>query len=155
MRQSERGATLVEAAVVLPLLLLLVFGLVEFGRYIALTSTVTNASREAVRYAVATGPGGGGVPQYADCDGIRDAARQFGVLAHPTDAQITLEYDHGPGTAMFETCAGTSADPDAFVDGDRIRATVTIPFQTVVPLIDGFLGPTDISIATTRTINKG
>lgn len=155
MRRRERGATLVETAMVFPILLVLIFGLVEFGRYITLTSTVTNASREATRYAAGTGPGLASVPRYADCDGMRDGAQEFGVIGEPTDGQIVLEYDEGPGTAVFLTCSGASVDPAAIESGDRIISTVTVPYQTIVPLIGSFLGPTNVSARTIRTINKG
>ena len=151
----DRGASLVETALVLPMILLLMFALVEFGRYITVTSTVTNASREAARHATATGPGSGPGPRYADCDGMRDAAQEFGVLGTPEDGQITLQYDNGPGTSVFLTCSGVSVDPSDITDGDRIIATVAVPFQVITPLINQFLAPTTISVQTIRTINKG
>ncbi len=46
---DEEGTAAVELAVILPLLVMLVFGIIEFGRYYNATITVTHASREAVR----------------------------------------------------------------------------------------------------------
>ena len=155
MRTADRGATLVEFAVAVPLLLLLIFGMFELGRFVTITSTVTNASREAARYGTATGSGTGSGPRYADCDGMRDAAQEFGVLGAPTDEQVTLAYDEGPGTSVFLSCAASSVDPSLLDSGDRIISTVAIPFQTNIPLIRDFLGPTTISVQTIRTINKG
>ncbi len=48
-RPRERGATLVESALVLPILVLLVFGVVEFGRAYNAQVTLTHAAREGVR----------------------------------------------------------------------------------------------------------
>ncbi len=45
----ERGAALVEMALILPLLAMLVFGLVEFGRGYNAQITLTHAAREGVR----------------------------------------------------------------------------------------------------------
>ena len=45
----ERGAALVEMALILPLLAMLVFGLVEFGRGYNAQVTLTHAAREGVR----------------------------------------------------------------------------------------------------------
>ncbi len=146
---------MVETALVVPLLLLLMFGMFEFGRFIVMTSTVTNASREAARYATTTGTGSGAEPRYADCDGMRDAAQEFGVLGEPTDGQILLQYDEGPTTSVFLICAGTSIDPSLIETGDRIISTITVPYQPIIPLIETFLGPTNITRTTTRTIHKG
>lgn len=155
MMGSERGATLIETALVIPVLFFLLFGMVEFGRYVTFTSTVTNASREAARYASATGIGSGTEPRYADCDGMKDAAQQFGVIGGPNDGEILLEYDQGPGTAVFLTCSGSSVDPASIQTGDRILVTVSVPYQPIAPLIDKFMGPTTVTVETNRTINKG
>jgi len=150
----DKGAAIIEAAIAIPMVLLLTFGLVEFGRFVITGSTVANASREAARFATASGDGPSAVPSYADCDGIRGAARQYGVVGRPSDAQITLEYDSGPGTAVFETCGGQTVAPDLITDSDRIVVTVSVPFRTAVPLINEFIEPTTISSRTTRTISK-
>ena len=47
--RRERGAAAVEMAIVLPLLLLVVGGLVDFGRAYYLNSVITNAAREGAR----------------------------------------------------------------------------------------------------------
>ena len=155
MRTADSGASLVETAVAIPLVLLVMFGTFEFGRYVTTNSSVTNASREAARYGTSTDAGTGSDPRYADCAGMRDAAQEFGVLGAPTDGQITLAYDEGPGTSVFLTCAGSSVDSSLIDTGDRIISTVSIPFQSNIPLIRNFLGPTTISVQTIRTIYKG
>ncbi|HEX6966778.1 MAG TPA: TadE/TadG family type IV pilus assembly protein [Gemmatimonadaceae bacterium] len=50
---SERGAAMVEFAIVLPLLLLLVFGIIDFGRALYTLNNLTSAVREGGRYAAA------------------------------------------------------------------------------------------------------
>lgn len=52
--KSERGATAVEFAIILPLLLMLVFGITEFGRAYQARLTVTHAAREGVRVLAVT-----------------------------------------------------------------------------------------------------
>jgi Flp pilus assembly protein TadG len=49
--RSERGAELIEFAMTLPLLLLLVLGIIEFGFLFQEYEVVTNASREGARIA--------------------------------------------------------------------------------------------------------
>lgn len=50
--QDEQGQSLVELAVVLPVLLLILFGIIEFGRVFGAYLTLTSASREAARAGV-------------------------------------------------------------------------------------------------------
>lgn len=51
--RHQRGVAVVEAAIVLPVLLLVVMGIIDLGRALATKQEVTHATREAVRvYAV-------------------------------------------------------------------------------------------------------
>ncbi len=50
--RKRRGATLVEFAVVLPLLLAILMGIIEFGWVFMVRQTLTNAAREGCRTAV-------------------------------------------------------------------------------------------------------
>ena len=49
----RRAAASVEAALVLPIVILFLFGILEYGRYVMTLQVMTNASREGVRYALA------------------------------------------------------------------------------------------------------
>ena len=50
--KSERGAALLEAAITLPMLLLVAVGIFEFGRAYQTWQILTNAAREGARIAV-------------------------------------------------------------------------------------------------------
>ena len=50
-RRRSGGQSLVEFALVLPIFVLLLFGLVDMGRYVYLNSTLSQAAREAARVA--------------------------------------------------------------------------------------------------------
>ena len=52
--RGERGAAMVEAALILPILLLIIFGIIDFSRAYNAKQTLTHASREAVRVYVVT-----------------------------------------------------------------------------------------------------
>jgi Flp pilus assembly protein TadG len=58
-RQWQRGAAAVELALVMVPLLLLVFGVAEFGRAIYQYNTLAKATRDAARYLSAQAPGEG------------------------------------------------------------------------------------------------
>ena len=54
-KTNVKGAAVVELAVVLPLLLTIVFGIIEFGWVFMVRDTLVNASREGCRVAVLQG----------------------------------------------------------------------------------------------------
>ena len=52
--RNQKGQALVETALILPILLLLIMGLFEFGRIMYIKNTLNNAARAGVRTAVVT-----------------------------------------------------------------------------------------------------
>lgn len=82
-RRTQKGGTLLEAAITLMLFFTLIFGVLEFGRAYNLYQTITNAAREGARYSVAPFPGTNNLPteaqvqarvqQYLDSVGARGA----------------------------------------------------------------------------------
>ena len=52
MNNSEKGASAVEFALVLPLLLALLFGTIEFGLLMYDKAMLTNACREGARFGI-------------------------------------------------------------------------------------------------------
>lgn len=79
-RGADSGAAAVEFAIMLPLLLLLVFGIIDFGRALNAQVTITQAAREGARLtalnqpnvtartqAAATGLSGVGVTIVSSC----------------------------------------------------------------------------------------
>ncbi len=48
----RRGAAAVEAAMVLPIVLLFLMGILEYGRYVMTLQVLTNAAREGAHYAL-------------------------------------------------------------------------------------------------------
>lgn len=51
LTRKEKGAVAVEMAIVLPLLLLILLGIIEFGRVFNVQVSLTQAAREGARYA--------------------------------------------------------------------------------------------------------
>lgn len=51
-RRWQRGGTLLEAALVIPLLFMFLFAIIEFGRVYNMYQTITNAAREGARFGV-------------------------------------------------------------------------------------------------------
>jgi Flp pilus assembly protein TadG len=53
--KREEGAAAVEFAILLPLLMLILFGIIEFGLVLYNQEVITNASREGARYGIVIG----------------------------------------------------------------------------------------------------
>ena len=146
----EKAQTMIEFALVFPVLLLLLYGIIEFGRLLFIYTSVTTSSREAARYGSAVG-NTGGIPRYLDCAGILGAGRRSAILT-PLDAgNITISYDHGPSVPWYPssiTCA--TASNEKFVLGDRIVVDVSVQYTPLMPLVNFASFP--ISSTTARTI---
>lgn len=154
--QKSKAQAMVEFAIVLPVLLALLYGILEVGRYIFLYSTVVNASRQAVRWGSASGAGNGtgnaNEKRYQDCDGIRAVAQKGGFLG--TFDTITLKYDSGPGTTATAYCAAGATTDGSFAPTDntkRITVTVSEPFTPIVPKLVPF-APTIVSATSSRSV---
>lgn len=128
--KRENAQGMVEFALILPVLLLIVLGLIETGRLIFIYSTVTNAAREAARYGSATGNSDNGIPRFMDCAEIINAAVRVGFANSIQPGDVTITYDNGPGTASLGGCPPDNA---AIQTGSRILAEVESPFDTVIP----------------------
>lgn len=126
---------MVEFALILPLMLLLISGIVEFGRMLSIYNSVSNAAREAARYGSVVGdPGNGASYYFLDCTGMRDSAKRASAFAVLTDPDITIVYDHGSGSS-FGTCAqGTQPSP-SIANADRVVVTVTATYAPILPLL--------------------
>ena len=79
VRDTDRGAAAVEFALLLPLLLLLVFGIIDFGRALNAQITLTQAAREGARLAALGQPNVVG----------RTQAAATGLSLPPGDVKVT------------------------------------------------------------------
>ena len=148
---------MVEFALILPLLLLVVFGIIELGRLLVVYSSVGTASREAARYASASGDSASSVPYYMDCAGIRAAAHRMGILVGMQDSDILISYDEGqnPDPSLDPVVISATCPPASENDvqlGDRVVVDVSANYRPLLPLVD--LPPFVISSRTARTIVK-
>jgi Flp pilus assembly protein TadG len=108
--RREDGQELVEYALVLPILLLLVLGLMQVGVLLYQYNTLANAAREGARYAV-THPGdSGGINSAARglTSGLDQASLHVGTTAVGTTAvRVDVTYDvHLAGGMLIGALGG-------------------------------------------------
>lgn len=144
-RLANKGQGMVEFAIVFPLLLLVLFGIIEFGRFMFTHSAAIAASREAARYGAAIQDIGGGIPQFEDCQGIREAAKRIGKFAGIDDGDIIIQYSNEYGVYS------TSCPPGQEVGvTDSISVTVNTSVSPLTPF--GNFNSIPISSSSSRTI---
>jgi len=147
--KKSKAQAMVEFAIALPLLLLLLYGILEAGRLLFLYSTVVTASRQAVRYGSATGENASNVARYGDCNGIRAAAQSFNYLGG-TQFVVTIYHDSGPGTGSTPYCSGPTDGWAPSDNNQRITVTVSKQFSPIVRLVP--FSPRTITATSSRTI---
>jgi Flp pilus assembly protein TadG len=123
--RDRKGQNLVEFALVVPMLLLLVFGIAEFGRAWMTKNILTGAAREAVRIAAVPAPGGGWNGSAAITRGnqiltsagiattvsVEDAASAFGDVTASVDYDfpvVVVGFIPGMGSSTFHLSSRTT-----------------------------------------------
>jgi Flp pilus assembly protein TadG len=130
--RGEEAAQLVEFALVLPMLLLVVLGIAEFGFIFQRYEVVTNAAREGARMAV--------LPGYTDADVI---AR---VRTYVTQGRVTATVTN-PNIAITNVTipVGAGLPP---INAKRVVVTYTHTY-TFLPNIGAWFGATYTTIPLT------
>jgi Flp pilus assembly protein TadG len=99
-QRGERGVALVEAAIVTPLLLLLVFGIIEFGFLFKDSLTLANASRAGARVGSAAG-----TDPLADWDILQAVKGASGSLTNVQ--QVVVFKATGANGSVPSNCTGS------------------------------------------------
>ena len=105
-RSDRRGSAVVEFAVVAPLFITMVFGMIEYGRMVMVQQMLTNAAREGARVGV--------------LDGATTASVQSSVTTYLSNASIS-----------GSTVTVNPSPPSSAGYGQPVTVTVTIPFASV------------------------
>jgi Flp pilus assembly protein TadG len=128
-RQS-RAQSLVEFALVAPLLGLLLLGAIDLTRAFYYYTILQNSTREAARVLI-------DYPyQYNDSEACRAAVRE-------AQAYVTLSCSGGSPTVTISPAANLGASPAQRLPGrNRVTVTATTAFTPMTPLIQNFTGGT-------------
>lgn len=117
---QQKAQALVEFALVIPLLIVIIFGIIEFGRLWMTMNTLTGAAREGVRVAAVTAP---------DPALVQNAAQNVLSAANISGATVSVT---GPNAA------------------NEVTVTVTMNYTvltgSIVPGLSGSLQLTRTSI---------
>ena len=105
LRRSRRGTAVVEMAVVAPLLLLILFGIMEFGWMFMVHESLTDAAREACRVAIMQGS---------------------------TEADVRTRFeDSMVGTGLTITDSMLTIEETTLDDSEVVTVRVSVPYSDV------------------------
>lgn len=122
--RQEKGQALLEMALILPVLLLILGGIMEFGRIFHADLVITGASREGARAAVVGEP--------------HETVRDKVLAAAPS---------------LDEGELNVSLSPQDYSRGDMLTVTVSYHVDLVVPFISALLpDPFPVQAATTMRV---
>jgi Flp pilus assembly protein TadG len=119
-RSEQDGAAAVEFALVLPILVLILFGIINFGVIFAQNLALGNGARQAARFGVVEG---------RTCQDIVDEARQNSSTIAMDGEDVTVTVQRGGLTC---TGGGTIPCEDAAAN-DSVRVELTITSAVLVP----------------------
>jgi hypothetical protein len=128
--RDERGSALVELALVLPLVLMLVFGIIEFS---ATYNNVRNGTREGARMAVVD-------------DVSADSACSAGAMA------IVCKTKERIGLDTSKTKVGIRLDGTSV--GDTVTICATYPAFNITGIMAPFLGGKTVSSSVTMRLEQ-
>lgn len=102
-KTSERGAVAVEFALLAPILVMLLLGIMEFGRAYNAQVTISSAAREGVRVmAINNNAGAARTAVKAAASGLHPALSDANIIVSPTNcttgAQMTLRITYNLST---------------------------------------------------------
>lgn len=130
---NERGVVAAEFALLLPVFLLLLFGIIEFGMLMYGREVVTNAAREGARAGIVQGP------NKPDGDTIKAIAEGYltGTGINPGDVEFT-PINAGPG----------------FSSPTMLTMTAEYDYHFLIPYIPAIVGIPDPLIITTQVVMR-
>jgi Flp pilus assembly protein TadG len=135
-RRHLRGQSMVEFGLVLPIFLLLIFGIIDLGRGVYAYNTIQNAAREATRVAI--------VDQNEDV-----------ILEEAQDHAVGLGLAAGDVTMSFlepETMTVPCNTPIAI--SCEVEILIDYTFTPATPIIGNLIGAIDMSAASRMPVER-
>ncbi len=138
-----RGQALVEFALIVPIFILLLMGILDFGRAVYAYSTLNNSAREAARQAI--------VDQTVEH--IQTRAVEHGVALGIPVADVTVEFRDSTDTGGCVALTNADANDDPFVSNCLVRVRVDYDFTAATPVIGDIIGSVAMSGDSTMPID--
>jgi Flp pilus assembly protein TadG len=139
------AAAVIEFAVVVPVLLMFVLGIIEYGRMLMVAQVTTNGSREGARYAVQADTTPNGVDTY-----VRNYLKSASI---PDAAISTVAIEYQLADGSWATASGTTS-LSTLSQGTSVRVRVEIDFTKVSWLPSTVFVPSGTLLKGTTVMRK-
>jgi TadE-like protein len=160
--RRQRGQGLVEFAVVLPVFLMMLFGIVDFGRVVWATNSLTNAATEATRFAIVHGGSPSDTCPVGPRGPLAIVPAPSSSCPHPSDSKqsiydVARNYAIAGGAAVTVTVCyaapGTTCSGDTDTGTNARGSSVTVVVASTLSLVtQGLLGMSSFSVSGRSTM---
>jgi len=154
-RRRQSAQSLTEFALILPVLMLILLGVVDFGRVFYYWTSIANAAREGARYGI-THPTAITPTCKADPSNIKYRVKQEAgttvVLADPNIAVYWVDATTGVRTDAAANCNPLPGDQRIYQNPNALRVDVSYDFRAITPLISNFWGGGALRIVSSSTM---
>jgi Flp pilus assembly protein TadG len=148
-RSRSRGQSLVEFALISPVLLLLLVGVLDLGRAFYIQTALQNAAREGTRYG-SVHPTWVVASDQADPNNLTYRINTEAGATVPASAlTTTVSCTDGSGATY---AAGTGGYMSCVQSGNRLTVSTTFAFKALTPLISIFLPAGGLQLSGSSTI---
>jgi len=132
LRTRRRGDAFVEFAILAPMLVMILFGVLEMGRVVNAWLVVHNAAREGARAGVLVYP-----------DSASTTAAQNAAAAYLT-----------AGLSVRGDISAPSAPPNVLVSSDTVQVTTGADVQLYTPMFQALLGGSVVHVQATASMRR-
>jgi Flp pilus assembly protein TadG len=143
--RDRKGVTIVEFALVFPFLMVLIFGVMDFGMYFFVQHSIQYATREGVRLALVgrTINDGSGNPLSREASIVQMIRSKASVAVRPADVSVSIY----PVDATFTDPSGWQTTQNAGLPGSYMRVRTRYSYQFVTPFaLVRFIVPSRIRV---------
>ncbi len=143
MRRSERGAALVELALVIVPLTLVVFTSIDLGRLAQYQNRVSNSAREGAA-VLAAHPGWVSTGCNQDRNAVDRARNQNSGIASMPSYSVKAYKGSGPFIAANEITGCSNGFPAGVTAGSKVSVVVSVTVSNHSPLSGPFIGSSTV-----------
>ena len=127
-RERHRGLVTVELAIILPLFILLIFAILDFGRLVFTQTTLQHAMREGGRYGVT----GQRLPDAKDPKNLQSRLQSIRQIVHDNAIGVAVNADD----IVISSARGGTANAGG--PGDTLTISLTYVFYFSTPIIGNY-----------------